>query len=373
MYGFHKTKQKNNEHWFMHEYFRRDDKTLLLDMKRKSKDTPSEKKEDTEPIPTTTESETMKLIKSLQAKVKDQDKKINQLFEANKEFKNSILTLYMELEKSKTETKMQMPEFVKFFKNAAENFSNTGTKNSVNKVLYLNNEDNHNINNPMNNYNAFLGNNQRFMPTMDIKNGGIYWDNRANFGYFQGKSAPPSKPYMNSEGQHPNNFMIENGGQSPGMHSRQMREEHLGINNKNIQKHFISSPSPVDNETWKKIQAVKQRSRSPSVGINDARMKSFERSHHLFSRENSMILEMDNLAKNPDFDKISLASENSFGNILLRHEEKMAKMQQIIINPDNSAFEQMSSLSKSDAVEIRSVSSFSSDGRFWGKKRRNAF
>jgi len=41
------------------------------------------------------------MVKSLQLKVKEQDKKINQLFIANKEFKNSVLALYTELEKRK--------------------------------------------------------------------------------------------------------------------------------------------------------------------------------------------------------------------------------------------------------------------------------
>ena len=44
MYGFHKTKYKNNEQCFTHKFFRKDNKKLLLKMKRKTKDKSAEKK-----------------------------------------------------------------------------------------------------------------------------------------------------------------------------------------------------------------------------------------------------------------------------------------------------------------------------------------
>ena len=46
MYGFHKTKYKNNEQCFTHKFFRRDNKKLLLEMKRKTKEKVKEKSSD---------------------------------------------------------------------------------------------------------------------------------------------------------------------------------------------------------------------------------------------------------------------------------------------------------------------------------------
>ena len=40
-------------------------------------------------------------IKQQDQKIKEQDRKIHQLMKTNKDFKNSVLTLYTELEKSK--------------------------------------------------------------------------------------------------------------------------------------------------------------------------------------------------------------------------------------------------------------------------------
>ena len=73
MYGFHKTKQKNNEHCFVHRNFKRDNKGLLLEMKRKSKDQLQERKsEDSDS--NSKNPELIRIVKSLQIKVKEQDK-----------------------------------------------------------------------------------------------------------------------------------------------------------------------------------------------------------------------------------------------------------------------------------------------------------
>lgn len=99
MYGFHKTKYKNNEQCFTHKFFQKDKKKLLLQMKRKTKDKSSTKKAPSENYVTVPEF--TKTINELKSKMKEQDKKINQLLRVNKEFKNSVLALYTELEKSK--------------------------------------------------------------------------------------------------------------------------------------------------------------------------------------------------------------------------------------------------------------------------------
>mmetsp|Transcript_12109 Transcript_12109/g.10728 ORF Transcript_12109/g.10728 Transcript_12109/m.10728 type:complete len:86 (+) Transcript_12109:220-477(+) len=68
MYGFHKTKHKNNEQCFTHELFKRDNKELLIQMKRKSRENgPCQiRKESQSGSVSSKEPETMKIIKTLQ-------------------------------------------------------------------------------------------------------------------------------------------------------------------------------------------------------------------------------------------------------------------------------------------------------------------
>mmetsp|Transcript_23241 Transcript_23241/g.26648 ORF Transcript_23241/g.26648 Transcript_23241/m.26648 type:complete len:212 (+) Transcript_23241:1-636(+) len=99
MYGFRKTKYKNNEQCFTHRFFKKDNKKLLLEMRRKVKEKTIEKKQTVDPY--VKSSEYTKTINEMKAKIRDQDKRISQLLKINKEFKNSVLALYTELEKSK--------------------------------------------------------------------------------------------------------------------------------------------------------------------------------------------------------------------------------------------------------------------------------
>ena len=70
---FIKPNKNNNEHWFIHRNFKRDNKGLLLDMRRKSKDQLQERKSEDSDSNSKT-SELIKVVKSLQMKVKEQDK-----------------------------------------------------------------------------------------------------------------------------------------------------------------------------------------------------------------------------------------------------------------------------------------------------------
>mmetsp|Transcript_9062 Transcript_9062/g.8060 ORF Transcript_9062/g.8060 Transcript_9062/m.8060 type:complete len:331 (+) Transcript_9062:277-1269(+) len=101
MYGFHKTRGKNNEQCFIHELFKRDNKKLLLEMKRKVREK-QEKKEEETCVKT---SDFLKCMKEMKTKIKEQDTKINNLSKQNTEFKQSVMTLYHELEKSKEKEK----------------------------------------------------------------------------------------------------------------------------------------------------------------------------------------------------------------------------------------------------------------------------
>jgi len=262
-------------------------------------------------------------VQNLQNKIKEQDQRIDQLFEANKEFKNSILSLYLELEKRKNDDKVDVPGFYKFFKNAAENYSNGGGQKAMKNLIYMNG-------NNMNNYKC-----NSFMPNMDLKNGdNIIYDKGNNFSYLKGnQSTNNTSQYMNCDGYNQNKFMLENGHPSPAGSVRDFAMDdrnQIGTLNYEAQKSFVNSPSPVDNDTWKKMQQVNQRPRSPSVGLNDQRIKAWEKSQHIFSQEHSVISDYDHVHVKQELDKISMASDHSFCN---------PKMPPIIINPENSAFD----------------------------------
>lgn len=70
---FIKQNKNNNEHCFVHKNFKRDNKGLLLEMKRKSKEQLQERKSEDSDSNSKT-SELLKIVKSLQLKVKEQDK-----------------------------------------------------------------------------------------------------------------------------------------------------------------------------------------------------------------------------------------------------------------------------------------------------------
>lgn len=101
MYGFHKTKYDDSEHCFAHKNFRRDNKRLLLQMQRKTKGLTAERRSeyiDHQEPSIKEESNIMDIVMELQAQVRDQDEKIKQLINANKEFKTACIAMYSELE-----------------------------------------------------------------------------------------------------------------------------------------------------------------------------------------------------------------------------------------------------------------------------------
>lgn len=106
IYGFKKTKYKNEEHCFAHKDFRRDDKLLLKRMKRKTNKKQNDVKSQSSVESTTiSRNEVNQMFEKLSSRIDEQDSKISQLVQANKEFKNSVLALYSQLEKSKEREK----------------------------------------------------------------------------------------------------------------------------------------------------------------------------------------------------------------------------------------------------------------------------
>ena len=171
-------------------------------MKRKTRESNEEKKSHNETA-VAKENEVIKLIKGLQNKVKEQDKKINQLFKANKEFKNSVMALYLELEKAKDKERqvekifgdnqnntkielssadnkisMDYKDFMKIFTNAAENFSKGTSGQPINQNLFYinNNNDISGYNRGYNNSNKvvqFSIDDNKSMQNQMIENGSV--------------------------------------------------------------------------------------------------------------------------------------------------------------------------------------------------------
>ena len=171
-------------------------------MKRKTRESNEEKKSHNETA-VAKENEVIKLIKGLQNKVKEQDKKINQLFKANKEFKNSVMALYLELEKAKDKERqvekifgdnqnntkielssadnkisMDYKDFMKIFTNAAENFSKGTPGQPINQNLFYinNNNDISGYNRGYNNSNKvvqFSIDDNKSMQNQMIENGSV--------------------------------------------------------------------------------------------------------------------------------------------------------------------------------------------------------
>lgn len=105
IYGFKKTKYKDEEHCFAHKDFIRTNKRLLLNMKRRAKNRSSDKKSTSSDSGYMSRSEVMLHFDRMANRIDEQDHKIDKLIQSNKEFKNSVLALYTQLEKSKEREK----------------------------------------------------------------------------------------------------------------------------------------------------------------------------------------------------------------------------------------------------------------------------
>lgn len=213
IYGFKKTKAKNEEQCFAHKDFRKNNKKLLLNMKRKTKN--SDKKSQSGD-PFMRKSEVMKLISDMNDKISEQENRIENLIKSNKEFKNSVLALYTELEKSKEREKkvekilIELSPLSKTQASAGkilnEELSNQlKEKFATENTFRLENSDLLNL------FRSFVENFIQKLGNNDVNN--LYFDNRNNFSYYQRASQSPGTrqifPFDVQKFNH--NNMLENG------------------------------------------------------------------------------------------------------------------------------------------------------------------
>lgn len=202
IYGFKKSKHKNDEQCFTHKDFRRDNKKLLLNMKRKIKDRSGEKKSKTE-SEYMKRSEIMQLVGDMNDRIKDQDSKIEQLIQVNREFKNSVLALYTELEKSK-EREKQIEKILIDLAPLTQK-ANTGQllneqlsdqlkeKFSTENMFRLENSDLLNL------FRSFVENFIQKLGKNDVNN--MYYDNRNNYNYYPRRTSSPGSKILPLDAQ----------------------------------------------------------------------------------------------------------------------------------------------------------------------------
>lgn len=368
MYGFHKTKYKNNEQCFTHKFFRKDNKKLLLQMKRKTKEKSSDKKTSNSD-PYVKSSDFLKVMNEMRTKIKDQEKKINQLIKVNKEFKNSVLTLYTELEKSKERERnveKVLIDLSPMFQKGSSNKiledqlpESLKDKMADNKVRLDNND-------MMNLFKAFVEN---LVQNINNKRSNVYYDNSGNFNYFGDRDpSPSSRQIVPFEGNHNGNFMIENGPLSPRDSLRDYKDSSFGSAAKRRNRKAMRSPSPVHNDAWRKVHEISDRDRRPSINFADTNAKSWEKDH-LFDRDHSVISDYDHLKDDKIMDNVSVLSNNPLNDILA-NEDKHNNVPIPLGHVDQVGFDGISQQSKDDMLDLNSVSSFTSGSKFAGKKRR---
>lgn len=337
-------------------------------MKRKTKDKSSEKKTSNSD-PYVKSSDFVKVMNEMRTKIKDQEKKINQLIKVNKEFKNSVLTLYTELEKSKERERNVekvlidlSPMFQKGSSNKVlEDQLPDSLKDKIgdNKVRLDNND-------MMNLFKAFVEN---LVQNINNKRSNVYYDNSSNFNYFGDRDhSPSSRQIVPFEGNHNGNFMIENGPLSPRDSLKDYKDSTFTSAAKRRNRKSMRSPSPANHDAWQKVHELNERQRSPSINFAENNGKSWDKDH-LFDRDHSVISDYDHLKDDKIMDNVSVLSNNPLNDILA-NEDKDNKIPIPLGHIDQVGFDAISHQSKDDMLDLNSVSSFSADNKFAGKKRR---
>lgn len=361
MYGFHKTKYKNNEQCFTHKYFKKDDKRLLLQMKRKTKDKSTDKKSQNSDT-FVKSSDFCKIMNDMKSKMKDQDRKISQLMKVNKEFKNSVLTLYTELEKSK-ERERQSENLLKIltpiFQNMAQNSSDKFVENSSSGQgsdgkFRLSNSD------VMNMFKFFMENVVQNCNGQNQNKG--FQDNRSEYNYYGNNNGN----YTNGEGQINGNLMLENGPLSPRSNNKDPFEDTFNSVTKKREKKALRKSSPKYGDRWNKVQELSQNSKSQNHNYVDNNQKAWDK-NTLFGADNSIIGDYDYNKEDKFAENDScMGQSGQLDDILVSPKPDIP----LAIEPaEPLEFDKLSHNSKGSLLEMDSISSFSHDNKLCGKKR----
>ena len=370
IYGFKKTKSKNEEQCFAHKDFRKDNKKLLLNMKRKTKNSDKKSQNGDSYIK---KSEVLKLVKDMNERIVEQESRIENLIKSNKEFKNSVLALYTELEKSKEREKkvekilIELAPLSKTQNNSGkilnEELSNQlKEKFASDNIFRLENSDLLNL------FRSFVENFIQKLGNNDVNN--LYFDNRNNFNYYQRANQSPGTrqifPFEMQKFNH--NNMLENGPLKRKYSSKNSKHDLFEYPLRKREAKALRSNSVNESDIWEKLSDGK------ISGFNQSSHHDFMenidngqniKTPYMYSWDQSLMSEIGNKEKIPD--NVSVSSKQSWNNCLLKTCIGQKQMSPFLGN-----FELISHQSKGDLSDINSVSSFSSENKFWGMKRRVA-
>lgn len=267
IYGFKKTKYKSEEHCFAHRDFKRDNKKLILNMTRKTKRKSSDKKSQRSDDSYIRKSEVVEMFEKMNKRIDEQDNKIEQLLKANKEFKNSVLALYTQLEKSKEREK----RFEKILYEMVPLTQKTATNTLLNEpitdqlkekmgaenMFRLDNNDLFSL------FTSFLKNFMQKLNQNDINN--VFYDNKNNYNYYSRKSPSPNRhkvlPFDIQKYSQAN--MLENGPLLEKEAENSLRVDIFGNPVRKRENKALRQVSLLDHEMWEKI------SDSKSIHAND--------------------------------------------------------------------------------------------------------
>lgn len=167
--------------------------------------------------------------------------------------------------------------------------------------------------------------------------------------------------------------MLENGPLSSRESENNRKLDIFGNPIKKRDAKALQSPSLIDQDIWEKISDVKS-SHSNQNGmslLDNITNQNKDKHSYLYSCDNSILADMENHKQKVD-DNISVSSSHKFSDILVNNEPKSNLKQKPggFLTNCNHNFEALSNHDKADISDIKSVSSFSSDNKLCGAKRK---
>jgi hypothetical protein len=325
IYGFKKTKYKSEEHCFAHRDFRRDNKKLILNMRRKTKRKSSDKKSMRSDESYIRKSEVVEMFEKMNKRIDDQDNKIEQLIKANREFKNSVLALYTQLEKSKEREK----RFEKLLYEVVPLTQKTATNTLLNEpvtdqlkekmatenMFRLDNNDLFSL------FTSFLKNFMQKLNQNDINN--VFYDNKNNYNYYSRKSPSPNRhkvlPFDVQKYSQAN--MLENGPLLEKEAESSLRVDIYGNPVRKRENKALRQVSLLDHEIWEKLSDSKSIHANDNIDFLENLHK--DKDAYLYSCDNSVISEIDH-PKDRSMDNISVGSNRKFTELLSHQENKLS-------------------------------------------------
>lgn len=306
-------------------------------------------------------SEVLKLFKDMQDQINEQEKKINSLVQMNKEFKNSVMALYNELEKSKLREKMIGDRQIsQMFTNHNQN-DGIAEFNKDESTYRCSKEE------MMSLFKAFVEKFvQNFNPNQMNNMFLITEITKTFIMYLEMQSKANTQEYIPIDAANFNHNMLQNGPLSSHDSISELRDRYGGTIRKRDSKALKVDPLFEEIQSLKKVSELKSTPSSPkSITRNDLAIghnrDEFENRGLFLSRNNSILSDYD---QHKHIDNISMGSNQKFDEFLV--DDKITKPMPSFADHNN--FEINSNRSGSDI--FKSSNNANNDNKFCGKKRK---